>query len=152
MSPATIGSRAEAAQDGADEKGEEDLTRIGDMAKAFGVTLRALRFYEDRGLIHPLREGTTRLYSRRDKARLKLILLGRRVGFSLREVKQLMDLYDPQGANTRQLRLLLDKAGRQLARLEKQRASIDGAIVELGELMRAAEERLGSAQAQRRLA
>ncbi len=89
---------------------EDDLTRIGDMAKTFGVTLRALRFYEDKGLLQPRREGATRLYTRRDKARLKLILLGRRVGFSLRDVKQMIDLYDPTGSNTKQLRLTLEKS------------------------------------------
>ncbi len=114
---------------------EDDLTRIGDMAKTFGVTLRALRFYEDKGLLQPRREGATRLYTRRDKARLKLILLGRRVGFSLRDVKQMMDLYDPTGSNTKQLRLTLDKSEKQLARLQKQRALIDDAIEELSTSM-----------------
>ena len=105
------------------------------MARKYGVTLRALRFYEDKGLINPKREGSTRLYSRRDKARLKLILLGRKVGFSLRDVKQMMDLYDPSGSNTKQLRLTLDKSEKQLARLQKQRAVIDEAIDELTKLM-----------------
>ena len=109
----------------------EDLVRIGEMAKAFGVTLRTLRFYEDKGLLSPKRDGATRLYTRRDRARLKLILLGRKVGFSLREVKQMIDLYDPSGSNTRQLRLALDKSEKQLVRLNKQRALIDDAIVEL---------------------
>ncbi len=92
------------------------------MAKKYGVTLRTLRFYEDKGLLNPKRDGSTRLYTRRDKARLKLILLGRKVGFSLRDVKQMMDLYDPTGSNTKQLRLALDKSEKQLARLQKQRA------------------------------
>jgi DNA-binding transcriptional MerR regulator len=105
------------------------------MAKTFGVTLRTLRFYEDKGLISPKRDGSTRLYTRRDRARLKLILLGRKVGFSLRDVKQIMDLYDPKGANTKQLRLTLDKSEKQLARLQKQRAAIDEAIGELSDTM-----------------
>jgi len=105
--------------------------RIGDMAKQFGVTLRTLRFYEDKGLLAPRREGSTRLYTGRDVARLKLIMLGRKIGFSLREVKQIMDLYDPKGSNVRQLRTLVDKSERQLTRLEKQRAAIDEAIAEL---------------------
>ena len=96
--------------------------RIGEMAKKYGVTLRTLRFYEDKGLLNPKRDGSTRLYTRRDKARLKLILLGRKVGFSLRDVKQMMDLYDPTGSNIKQLRLALDKSEKQLARLQKQRA------------------------------
>jgi DNA-binding transcriptional MerR regulator len=117
---------------------QEEYTRIGEMAKTFGVTLRTLRFYEDKGLIHPKRDGSTRLYTRRDKARLKLIMLGRKVGFSLRDVKQIMDLYDPNGANTKQLRLMLEKSDKQLARLQKQRGAIEEAITELSDTMAAA--------------
>ncbi|MGN6307605.1 MAG: MerR family transcriptional regulator [Mesorhizobium sp.] len=113
----------------------EDFVRIGEMAKTFGVTLRTLRFYEDKGLLSPKRDGATRLYTRRDRARLKLILLGRKVGFSLREVKQIIDLYDPAGSNARQLRLALDKSEKQLVRLNKQRALIDDAIGELTTMM-----------------
>src|SRR5690348_548191 len=116
------------------EAGEE-FVRIGEMAKTYGVTLRTLRFYEDKGLISPKRDGSTRLYTRRDKARLKLIMLGRKVGFSLRDVKQIMDLYDPKGANTKQLRLTLEKSEKQLARLQKQRAAIDEAIGDLSDTM-----------------
>ena len=122
--------------------GQEDYTRIGDMAKSFGVTLRTLRFYEDKGLISPKRDGSTRLYTRRDKARLKLILLGRKVGFSLRDVKQMMDLYDPNGTNIKQLRLTMDKSERQLARLQKQRVAIDEAMSELSALMTAVRNQL----------
>ena len=113
----------------------EGYMRIGEMAQKYDVTLRALRFYEDKGLLSPKREGATRLYSKRDRARLKLILLGRKVGFSLRDVKQIMDLYDPNGANTKQLRLTIDKSEKQLARLQKQRAAIDEAITELSDTM-----------------
>ncbi|BCG91105.1 transcriptional regulator [Mesorhizobium sp. 113-3-9] len=120
----------------------EDLVRIGEMAKKYGVTLRTLRFYEDKGLLNPQRDGSTRLYTRRDRARLKLILLGRKVGFSLRDVKQMMDLYDPTGSNTKQLRLALDKSEKQLARLQKQRALIDDAINELSGSMSAVRQML----------
>ena len=120
----------------------EDFVRIGEMAKKYGVTLRTLRFYEDKGLLNPQRDGSTRLYTRRDKARLKLILLGRKVGFSLRDVKQMMDLYDPTGSNTKQLRLALDKSEKQLARLQKQRALIDDAINELSGSMSAVRQML----------
>jgi DNA-binding transcriptional MerR regulator len=120
----------------------DDLVRIGEMAKKYGVTLRTLRFYEDKGLLNPKRDGSTRLYTRRDKARLKLILLGRKVGFSLRDVKQMMDLYDPTGSNTKQLRLALDKSEKQLARLQKQRALIDDAINELSASMAAVRQML----------
>lgn len=128
------GEAAANSNDIAAEAGEE-LARIGEMAKKYGVTLRTLRFYEDKGLLNPKRDGSTRLYTRRDKARLKLILLGRKVGFSLRDVKQMMDLYDPTGSNTKQLRLALDKSEKQLARLQKQRALIEDAINELSNSM-----------------
>ncbi len=121
-----------ASESMANETGLSDgYIRIGDLAKQFGVTLRTLRFYEDKGLLTPKREGNTRLYTKRDVTRLKLILLGTKTGFSLREVKQVMDLYDPKGSNVKQLRTLLDKSERQLVKLEKQRASIDEAISEL---------------------
>jgi len=109
----------------------EDYLRIGEIARSYGITLRTLRFYEDKGLLTPQRDGTTRLYSRRDISRLRLILLGRKVGFSLREVKQMMDLYDPAGTNTKQLRVALDKGERQLGRLEKQRLLVEESIDEL---------------------
>lgn len=113
----------------------EDLTRIGDMAREFGVTLRALRFYEDKGLISPIRQGATRLYRNVDKMRLEFILLGRRVGFSLREVKQMLDLYDPNGSNIRQLKVVLEKSERQRGRLQKQRQELDRAIVDIDDLI-----------------
>lgn len=105
--------------------------RIGDVARQFGLTLRALRFYEDKGLISPKREGNARLYTHKDIVRLKLVLLGRKAGFSLREVKQMLDLYDPESGNARQYRAMIDKSERQLVKLEKQRAEIDEAIGEL---------------------
>jgi DNA-binding transcriptional MerR regulator len=129
------GSQAATDRSVAAGEAEGELTRIGEMAQAFGVTLRTLRFYEDKGLLQPKREGATRLYTRRDKARLKLILLGRKVGFSLRDVKQMIDLYDPTGSNTRQLRLTLEKSEKQRVRLQKQRQAIDEAIAELDTMM-----------------
>jgi DNA-binding transcriptional MerR regulator len=113
----------------------DDYARIGELARQYGVTLRTLRFYEDKGLLAPDRDGTTRLYTRRDVARLKLILLGRKVGFSLREVKQILDLYDPNGSNAKQLKLALDKSEKQLVRLEKQKADIAEAITELTDMI-----------------
>ncbi len=127
-------------------EGAEGFYRIGEMAKTFDVTLRTLRFYEDRGLLNPKRDGTTRLYTRRDRVRLKLILLGRKVGFSLRDVKQMIDLYDPTGTNTKQLRLALEKSEKQLGRLQKQRAALDEAIGDLTEAMAAVRSRLAERQ------
>jgi len=114
---------------------DDEMARIGEIAKKYGVTLRTLRFYEDKGLLAPKREGSTRLYTHREEARLKLILLGRKVGFSLRDVKQMLDLYEPAGSNVKQLRLTLDKSEKQLARLNKQRQAIDEAIRELTDTM-----------------
>lgn len=127
-----------------DGTADHDLARIGDIAKKYGVTLRTLRFYEDKGLLSPKRDGSARLYSRREEARLKLILLGRKVGFSLRDVKQMLDLYDPAGTNIKQLRLTLEKSEKQLARLNKQRQAIDEAISELTGSMAIVREMLGT--------
>lgn len=124
----------------------EDLARIGDMAKTYGVTLRTLRFYEDKGLLSPKREGTTRLYTRRDRARLQLILLGRKVGFTLRDVKHIIDLYDPKGPNTKQLKVMLDKSEKQMVRLLKQREALDEAIGDLNKAMDVARTQLANRQ------
>ena len=110
---------------------DEHIYKIGDLAAEFGVTLRTLRFYEDKGLLKPKRTGVTRLFSRRDRARLKLILLGKRVGFSLTEVKRMIDLYDPRGKNVTQLQVALEKGEAQMRILEEQRDSINVAISEL---------------------
>lgn len=142
------GAAEGAARDGEAVAGE--TMRIGDMAREFGVTLRALRFYEDKGLLHPRREGTTRLYSRQDRGRLKIILRGRRLGFSLRDVKQIIDLYDPHGSNSRQLRLALDKSEKQLMRLKKQRDTLSAAIEELDRDMASYREMLADKSASRK--
>ena len=104
---------------------------IGDLAREFGVTLRALRFYEDKGLLSPRRQGLNRLYSRRDRARLKLVLLGKRMGFSLVEIRELLDLYDAKGGKMKQLRVALDKFESQLELLREQQRDIERAIEEL---------------------
>lgn len=103
---------------------------IGDLSREFGVTLRALRFYEDKGLLSPKREGLTRLYSRTDRSRLVLILKGKRFGFTLAEIKTMIALHEgrEEGGN---LALSQDKVLQQIAVLEKQRHEIDEAIREL---------------------
>ena len=126
-----------------------DVMRIGDMAKAYGVTLRALRFYEDKGLLSPTRDGATRLYSHRDRVRLKLILLGRKVGFSLRDVKQMIDLYNPVGTNVRQLRVALEKGEKQLKRLNVQKSAIDDAIDQLDSMLAVVRGKLDEAKSTR---
>ena len=104
---------------------------IGDLSREFDVTLRALRFYEDKGLLHPRRRGRSRIYSRRDRARLKLILMGKRIGFSLREIREILDLYDLKGGEVGQLRIAADRFQSQIQSLKAQRAEIDAAIGDL---------------------
>ena len=112
-----------------------DLMRIGELARQFDITMRTLRFYEDKGLLTPKRVGNTRLYSKRDVVRLKLILRGRKVGFSLRDVKQIIDLYEPEGSNIRQMKVTLEKCERQLERLHAQRQAIGEAIDEMEDIL-----------------
>jgi DNA-binding transcriptional MerR regulator len=110
-----------------------DVYRIGDLAREFDVTLRTLRFYEDRGLIHPNREGSTRLYSARDRARLKIILLAKQVGFPLTDIQVLMHIYDTGGNGHNPLQSVLDKFVAQLDVLKLQKSEIEAAIAKLSE-------------------
>jgi DNA-binding transcriptional MerR regulator len=107
------------------------LYSIGDMCDAFGVTARALRFYEDEGLIAPERRGTQRLYSERDRARVAWILRGKRTGFSLAEIRELLDLYDLGDHRKTQRLVTLERCREKIATLERQRGDIDATITEL---------------------
>lgn len=104
---------------------------IGDLAKEFDITLRTLRFYEDKNLLNPRREGMTRIYSRRDRARLKLVLMGKKVGFSLTEIKDMLDLYDLRDGQVTQLRVALGRFTEQIEVLQSQRDDVDRAIADL---------------------
>src|SRR5438270_918801 len=108
-----------------------DVFSIRDLAKEFGVSARTLRFYEEKGLLDPVRKGQERLYSRRDRARLRYVLMGRNVGFSLEEVREMLDLYDLGDGRRTQLQVALAKFQERAAQLEEQRAEIDRAIAEL---------------------
>lgn len=108
----------------------EQLTPIAEMCAEFGVTPRTLRFYEAKELIVPIRVGQRRLYTRRCRARLTLILRGRRFGFSLEEMRELLDLYDHDGEAT-QLARTYHVAEKRLAEMEDQRAELDAAIADL---------------------
>lgn len=115
---------------------KEDTSRqawftIGDLAREFDVTLRTLRFYEDKGLLNPRREGLNRIYGRRDRARLKLVLMGKRVGFSLTEIKEMLDLYDLKDGQVTQLRVALKKFNEQIGVLEIQKRDCEMALEEL---------------------
>jgi DNA-binding transcriptional MerR regulator len=108
---------------------------IGELAREFDVTLRTLRFYEDKGLIRPQRQGVNRVYSRRDRARLKLIVLGKKVGFPLSDIKSMLDLYDLKDGQTTQLRVALSRFSEQVEYLKRQKRNIQQAIDELTHTM-----------------
>ncbi len=104
---------------------------IRQLTKEFSVTARTLRFYEDEGLIAPERRGQTRLYSTRDRARIILILRGRRVGFSLAEIREILDLYGMQDGGIAQLVHTRRKFGERIASLERQKIDIEDSLTEL---------------------
>lgn len=104
---------------------------ISDLAREFDVTTRTIRFYEDEGLLTPERRGQTRVYSARDRVLLKLIMRGKRLGFSLAECAELFNLYDPQHGNFVQLQLMLDKLAERRCALEQQLNDIKLMQIEL---------------------
>ena len=117
----------------------DELQTIGQTCAAFGVTPRALRFYEARELIAPIREGQKRLYTRRCRARLKLILQGKRFGISLEDIRQLLDLYDIGDQQTTQIARTYQLGIERLRALETQRDELEVAIADLREQMKWAE-------------
>ena len=117
-----------------------DLMTISEMCTSFDVTPRTLRFYEAKELLSPLRTGTKRLFTKRDRARLTLILRGKRFGFSLEDIRQLLDLYDRDGSQETQLARTYDIARARLTQMERQRDELNEAITELrGQLVWGAE-------------
>ena len=117
-----------------------------------GLTARALRFYEDKGLISPRRLGTTRVFSARDKARMTLILRGKRLGFSLSAIKEYLDLYDADPTQASQLKHLLDGVNKRREQLIAQRQALDEALTELGDIAAQAEAALKVSASRRRRA
>lgn len=109
----------------------DELYTVNQLAEELGVTARALRFYEAKGLLLPRRLGTTRVYTKRDRARLMLILRGKRLGFSLAEIREYLQLYTVDPNHLEQLRLLLHKVRDRLSDLEQQRRDIETTIAEL---------------------
>ncbi|MBA5982968.1 MULTISPECIES: MerR family transcriptional regulator [Pseudomonas] len=104
---------------------------ISDLARELDITTRAIRFYEEQGLLSPERRGQERIYSPRDKVSLKLILRGKRIGFSLAECRELIELYDPSSGNTKQLNSMLAKISERRAQLEQQLLDIEQMKLEL---------------------
>ena len=121
---------------------------IRQLSKEFDVTARALRFYEDKGLIDPERRGQTRIYSARDRARLKLILRGKRLGFSLIEIQHMLNLYSHEDNNATQMRVALAKNRTQLEALHRQKKDIEDAISEMMDYNTMLETKLSALDAQ----
>src|SRR5690606_42065614 len=108
----------------------DDLMTIREMCDAFDVTPRTLRFYEAKELLFPIRDGQKRLFTRRDRGRLKLILRGKRFGFSLEDIRQLLDLYDLDDQKNMQLTRTLEMAERRKSEMQSQRDAVDATIAE----------------------
>jgi Predicted transcriptional regulators len=104
---------------------------ITDLAQEFDVTTRAIRFYEDQGLISPLRRGRRRIYTPRDRVRLKLVLRGKRLGFALREIREILDMYDAGSGEAGQLKYLLEKIEERRTILKQQLQDIKITLKEL---------------------
>lgn len=112
----------------------DKIYSVTELAKDLGVTPRAIRFYEDQGLITPQRAGNTRVYSHRDRARMILILRGKRLGFSLRDIKEFLDLYVVDTTRVEQLQLLLGKVRQRIVLLEDQRQALELSLTELRDI------------------
>lgn len=119
-----------------------DLFSVNQLAEELRVTPRAIRFYEVKGLIHPRRAGTTRVFDRRDRARLMLVLRGKRLGFSLAEIREFLDLYDADRTQRAQARMLLEGVRKRMADLEQQKRDLDQTLKELRAVEREAEAAL----------
>jgi len=110
------------------------LYTVNQLAEELGVTPRAIRFYEAKGLIAPARAGTTRVFEKRDRARLMLVLRGKRLGFSLAEIREYLDLYDAGRGQAGQVSLLLQKTRDRIAELEQQRRDLEQTLSELRDI------------------
>ena len=106
---------------------------ISDLAKEFDVTTRAIRFYEDKGMLSPERRGQTRIYSPADRTKLKLILRGKRLGFTLDESRELIEMYNPSGNNSDQLQTLIDKIRDRQHYLQQQMKDLEVMMIDLQE-------------------
>jgi DNA-binding transcriptional MerR regulator len=127
------------------ETGSETYT-IGELAEEFGITSRALRLYEEEGLLNPRREGTRRIYNERNRVRLRLILRGKRLGWSLSEIRESFDLYDSSLGEEAQLLLMLDKLKKRRDSLMEQQKDIDSALQDLQRITADAEQALQELQ------
>jgi DNA-binding transcriptional MerR regulator len=111
-----------------------DLYSVTELANELGITPRAIRFYETKGLLNPQRAGTTRVYTHRDRARVLLILRGKRLGFSLADINEYLDLYDVDPSKVKQSKMMLDKIDQRVRELEQQREDLETTLMELDEI------------------
>ena len=125
-----------AARDRSAAAGVGRTWSITELAQEFEVTLRTIRHYEDVGLLSPMRRGTTRLFSARDRVRLELVLRGRRLGFSLDEIAAILGMYDAEPGESGQLRYLLEQIDVRRADLQQRRRDLDSTLADLDELER----------------
>ncbi|MEQ1615876.1 MAG: MerR family DNA-binding transcriptional regulator [Hyphomicrobiaceae bacterium] len=123
--------------------GEEVALTIGDLAAEFAITTRTIRFYEARGLLSPLRRGTNRSYSRRDRARLRLILRGKNLGFTLEDISDYLSLYDSDPTQVTQTKLLLARVEAHIADLNRKRADLDRTLEDLKDIRAQCRRHLG---------
>ena len=124
---------------------EKDISfSISDLAREFGVTTRAIRFYEDEGLLSPGRSGRQRVYTSRDHVRLKLIVRGKRLGFSLSEVREIIEMYDLDPGESGQLRYFLEQIKKRRAALQQQRHDIELTLDELDSIESECKHRLSA--------
>ncbi|MFY9511629.1 MAG: MerR family DNA-binding transcriptional regulator [Rubrivivax sp.] len=132
VAPARSRASVQAAVDAHRDEGTGELFGITELCREFGITLRTIRFYEDKGLLSPRRVNGTRVYTRRDRARLSLILRSKAIGAPLSEIKRYLDLYGAHGeGRVQQLKFVVERTDKAIAELEQKRAHIEASLAEL---------------------
>ena len=116
------------------ERDTDSIYSVTELANLLGITPRAIRFYESKGLVSPRRAGTTRVYNYRDRGRLQIILRGKRLGFSLAEIREYLHLYDAAPSQCEQLTLLLEKVNQRLKALARQKSDLAALVTELNDI------------------
>lgn len=139
-----MNAQSQPADTGAGADTGQDLKSIAEASEALGVTQRTLRFYEDKGLIQPQRVGSMRVYSRREMGRMRLILRGKRLGFSIREIGEFLSLYDTEHDQVEQVRHLKNRVTDRLDELRQQRIAIEQTIEELENIVQQTDDYLGA--------
>ena len=116
------------------ERDTDSIYSVTELANLLGITPRAIRFYESKGLVSPRRAGTTRVYNYRDRGRLQIILRGKRLGFSLAEIREYLHLYDADTSQSEQLTMLLEKVNQRLKALARQKSDLAALVTELNDI------------------